>query len=198
MKLATVLLIAVTLLVFSQVAVAVADSPVVSVTVSQGEKTLVRLSAPEPFTYRVVTVGSLEKHIEAIVQLSPKTKERLLILSELDDLIITGLTNRGAMDTPKQRGLELTISPGENMVLKLTGVMPGGKREAMVMEIVGEDENGMRLLVGIYATITFTPGWLQAFGRGLKQYGGWIILGILVVGGLSWLIARRRSYDWRA
>jgi hypothetical protein len=175
---------------------AASPSAVRSITMYEASQVIGNLAAPAPVSVLHVEVTSSESNLELMAQIMPEQDERILIVSALDDQIITALTPEGVVGHSLPGGYEIREAKQEAL-LRLNGVLPQASRQAMVATIISERPDGVQLLAQVTASVqkdTIPPV--------VKALWPWALLaaavGALVLGARYYFRWRRnnQSADW--
>ena len=173
---------------------AAAPTSLRSITVFEVSQSIGNLAEPLPYSAMAVTVQSRKSNLEIIAQIVPGEQERILVVSELDNQIITALTPRGVAGRSLPGGYEIREA-GEEAVLRLSGTIPTGSREATVATIISESPDGVRLLAQVRASVKTPPGILLLAPALLWPWGVVATLAVLILVGIV-LVRRRSRLGW--
>lgn len=169
---------------------AAAPTAVRSITVFEVSQAIGNLAEPPPYSLMTVTVQSREANLEIIAQVMPAEQERILVVSELDNQIITALTRRGVAGRSLPGGYEIRQA-GEEAILRLSGTIPTGSREAIIITIISESPDGVQLLAQVRASVKTPPGLLLSAAALIWPWGIITALTTLILIGI--VLVRRRS-----
>lgn len=172
---------------------AASPTAVRSITVFEVSHAIGNLAEPPPYSLMNVTVQSRESNLEIIAQVMPANQERILVVSELDNQIITALTRRGVVGRSLPGGYEIRQA-GEEAVLRLSGTIPTGSREAIIITVISESPEGVRLLAQVRASLKTPPGLLLLAAALIWPWGAVTALAILILVGI--LVRRRSGPAW--
>ena len=104
-------------------------SAVQSVLIVENGKPVGSLRSPTPGTELTVEVTSGDHQIQAIVQLHAVPGVRVLLLTHLDDVIITALSDEGVVGEVLEGGWSLTAEKEQMVHINLVGRSPVGASE---------------------------------------------------------------------
>jgi len=104
-------------------------SVVQSVLIVENGRPVGSLRSPTPGTELTVEVTSGDHQIQAIVQLHAVPGVRVLLLTHLDDVIITALSDEGVVGEVLEGGWSLTVEKEQMVHINLVGRSPVGASE---------------------------------------------------------------------
>ena len=190
------LLIILVLLIAAAVRPAAAQQhgPVLNLTVYGAGVTIGSVANPAPFTDLEVMVDESSTTLEVLAQLRLQDEERVAVISQADQLIITALTSKGVVGEPREGGYYLPTTQGEVAVVRLSGVIPEGCDEVMLIQIIGATGDSCRTLVTVTVTVTPPPGWLARLGD-IAFPWGLVAIGAIVAVITAWTLARRTRQE---
>lgn len=158
-----------------------------SVTVYENAQVRGSLAEPTPFSRLHIQVKGQDAHIELVGQLLP-TQERILVVSGLNNQIITALTPAGVVGRSLDGGYELPTIQQEAL-LRLSGVLPQGEKNALVATLISESPEGVKLLTEVTASVKSG----ELIPPMLKRLWPFLLLGLVLVGAVVYLLKRRRQ-----
>lgn len=159
---------------------AAAPSAVRSITVYEASQAIGDLAEPAPFSVMHVVLTSNESNVELMAKIMPEQDERILVVSALDEQIITALTPGGVVGRSFPGGYEIRAA-NQEALLRLNGVLPQASHQAMVATIISESPDGVKLLAQVTASVKkeIVPPVVKAFLPWLLLAGA---VGALVLG----------------
>jgi hypothetical protein len=165
-----------------------------SITVFEVSHAIGNLAEPPPYSLLNVTVQSRESNLEIIAQIMPGEQERILVVSELDNQIITALSVQGVVGRSLPGGYEIRQA-GEEAVLRLSGTIPAGSNEATIVTIISESPDGVQLLAQVRASVKSPPGLLLLASALIWPWGVVTALAALILVGIV-LVRRHSGSAW--
>lgn len=131
---------------------AASPSAVRSITVYEASKAIGDLAEPPPYSVMHVVLSSSESNMELMAKIMPEQDERILVVSALDEQIITALTPEGVVGHSLPGGYEIQEAKQEAL-LRLNGTIPQDSRQAMVATILSESPDGVQILAQVTASV---------------------------------------------
>jgi LPXTG-motif cell wall-anchored protein len=169
---------------------AASPSAVRSMTVYEASKAIGDLAEPAPFSVMHVVLTNGEANVELMAKIMPEQDERILVVSALEDQIITALTPEGVVGHSLPGGYEIQ-GANQEALLRLNGVLPHASRQAMVATIISEGPDGVQILAQVTASVqkNIIPPAVKALLPWLLLAGA---VGALVLGA-GYFLRRRRN-----
>ena len=189
------LIVLLTIFAITKPVLSLQESPVLTLTAHENGQAIVNLAQPQPFTQVEVEIDDPRASLEVISQIKPRGGERLIIVSQLDQLIITALTSRGVVGEPRKGGYELSDTRGEVAVIKISGTLLPGTKNACLIGIVSESRNNFTSLVDVRIQVKPPPGFVQFLGKIFIPWGI-VFLSFGLVGFLAWMLLKKRRTVW--
>jgi hypothetical protein len=165
-------------------------TPIRSVTVYENAEVRGSLAEPAAFSRLHIQVQQQDSQIELVGQILP-TDQRILVVSGLNNQIITALTPGGVVGRSLAGGYAIPSSEQEAL-LRLNGVLPQGAQTAVVATLLSESPAGVQLLAEVTASVQ-----TDRIPPILKRLWPWLLLSLVLVGaGLSLFKLRRQQPEW--
>jgi hypothetical protein len=151
---------------------AAAPSAVRSISVYEALKAIGDLAEPAPFSVLHVVLTSGESNVELMAKIMPEQDERILLVSALDEQIITALTPGSVVGRSLPGEYEIREA-NQEALLRLSGLFPQASRQVMVATILSERPDGVRLLAQVTASMKkdMIPGGQGALALGAAGSG---------------------------
>ncbi len=165
------------------------ETAIRSATVYENAAVRGNLSEPAAFSRLHIQVRQ-DAQIELVSQILP-TPDRILVVSGLNEQIITALTPGGVVGRSLAGGYEI---PGleQEALLRLNGVLPPGAEHAVIATLLAESPDGVQLLAEVTASVKHDP-----IPPLLKQLWPWLLLSVVLIGaGVSLITLRSRHSAW--
>jgi hypothetical protein len=161
-----------------------------SATVYENSEVRGNLSEPTAFSRLHIQLKREDAKIELVGQILP-TDQRILVVSGLDNQIITALAPGGVVGRSLTGGYELP-SIEQEALLRLNGVLPPGSKHAVIATLIAESPEGVQLLAEVTASVKNDP-----IPPILKRLWPWLLLSVVVIGaGVYFIKLRSRQPEW--
>jgi hypothetical protein len=154
---------------------AASPSAVRSITVYEASKAIGDLAVPAPFSVLHVVLTNGESNVELMAKIMPEQDERILVVSALEDQIITALTLGGVVGHSLPGGYEIQGAKQEAQ-LRLNGVLPEASHQALVATIFSEGPDGVQLLAQVTASVK-----QEIIPPAVKALWPWALLAVAVL-----------------
>jgi hypothetical protein len=165
-------------------------TPIRSVTVYENAEARGSLAEPAAFSRLHIQVKRQDSKIELVGQILP-TDQRILVVSGLNNQIITALTPSGVVGRSLAGGYEIPWSEQEAL-LRLNGELPHGSQTAVVATLLAESPAGVQMLAEVTASVQS-----DLLPPILKRLWPWLLLSFVLVGaGLYLFKLRRQQPEW--
>jgi hypothetical protein len=161
-------------------------TPIRSVTVYENAEVRGALAEPAAFSRLHIQVQRQDAHIELVSQILP-TDQRILVVSGLNNQIITALTPGGVVGRSLDGGYEIS-NVEQEALLRLNGVLPSGAQHAVVATLLAESPEGVQLLAEVTASVQ-----TDLIPPILKRLWPWLLLSLVLVGAGVYVIKLRRQ-----
>lgn len=168
---------------------ALAQSPegaVHSVLITENGKPIGSLSGPVNGQEVMVGVTEGRQYIQAIIQINLPGREQVIILTGLQDPIITALSDRGRVGSVIRGGLVLNEEHAQAVLATIGGTNPLGVRHFDVVQVIRLSQESLIKEVSVRALVRAPPRKVPLHWVLL------IILGLFAIAGSSVLIWRWR------